>query len=244
MEIKTDDEIHRVNSVWLGPPKATMPWHVRYVAWGIGLVVFFVVLSVQRAVGIGFGFFSLGWGFVITIVITRFIARMINYERPLGAVLALFVSEVSTPRERTVAEGGVPRTSRSMRVRAERPCPAVPGGSEPVEAGLDVLESGDEPEVVAEVPVRLRRRVSLRRWWVWLIGPLWAAGLAAGGALMWVAHLLCRAAIGMWLLIRRIPISRPRRVRRPFPHRGKPLPRRETPARRGPVIGQYKGGAE
>jgi hypothetical protein len=55
MRIRTDDEVYRVDAVWLGPPKATMPWRVRYVAWGVGTVVFLLVMTVERRIGVPFG---------------------------------------------------------------------------------------------------------------------------------------------------------------------------------------------
>src|SRR5699024_10958682 len=63
MRIRTDDDVYRVDAVWLGPPKATFPWRARYVAWGVGIPMFLVVLAVERQLGIGFGFFSTAWAF-------------------------------------------------------------------------------------------------------------------------------------------------------------------------------------
>ena len=34
--VRTDDEVYRVDSVWLGPPRATFPWRARYVSYGLG----------------------------------------------------------------------------------------------------------------------------------------------------------------------------------------------------------------
>jgi hypothetical protein len=113
--VRTDDEIYRVDSVWLGPPRATFPWRVRYVGYGVGLLVMIGVMFVQRRVGIGLDFFSVAWALVITIVITRFVGKRINYERPLGAVLELFRHEITGPRKRAAVRGGEVR-SRHVRV--------------------------------------------------------------------------------------------------------------------------------
>lgn len=117
MHVRTDDDIYRVDSVWLGPPRATFPWRVRYVGYGVGLVVMILVMFVQRRVGIGLDFFSVAWALIVTVVVTRFVGSRINYERPLGQVLALFGHEVSGPRRRTAAVGG-PVRSRHVRVRS------------------------------------------------------------------------------------------------------------------------------
>ena len=97
MQVRTDDEVYRVDAVWLGPPKATFPWRARYVAWGVGILVFFIVFGIQRAIGFGFGFFTIAWGLVITVALTRFICSRISHERPLTAVLTMWGRELTAP---------------------------------------------------------------------------------------------------------------------------------------------------
>jgi hypothetical protein len=111
MLVRTDDEIYRVDSVWLGPPRATFPWRARYVSYGLGLLVMIFVMFVQRRVGIGLDFFSVAWALVLTVLVTRFIGQRIDYERPLGQVVALFRHEITGPRRRTGGTGGVIRAS-------------------------------------------------------------------------------------------------------------------------------------
>jgi hypothetical protein len=104
--VRTDDEVYRVDSVWLGPPRATFPWRARYVAYGLGLLTMVVVMFVQRRIGIGLDFFSVAWALVITVVVTRFLGGRIGYERPMGQVFSLFTHEVKGPRIRTRVGGG------------------------------------------------------------------------------------------------------------------------------------------
>lgn len=122
MRIRTDDEVYRVDAVWLGPPKATFPWRARYVAWGVGTLVLLLVLGAERQLGIGFGFFSTAWGLLIAIVLTRLICSRIGHERTLTAVLAMWAHELTTPRERTKGVGGAVTASK-VRVGQHRPCP-------------------------------------------------------------------------------------------------------------------------
>jgi hypothetical protein len=122
MRVRTDDDVYRVDAVWLGPPKATFPWRARYVAWGIGIVVFFLVLGTERWLGIGFGFFSVAWGVIVTVVITRVVGGRISHERPLGAVVAMWYHELTTPREKTGSTGGAAGAGK-IRVNAPRPRP-------------------------------------------------------------------------------------------------------------------------
>lgn len=122
MQVRTDDEVYRVDAVWLGPPKATFPWRARYVAWGVGIPVFLVVLTIERQFGLGFGFFTTAWAFVATIAITRLATSKISHERPLSAVLTMWGRELLTPRERTKPTGGAVSTAR-VSVRTHRPLP-------------------------------------------------------------------------------------------------------------------------
>ncbi|MFC4946844.1 hypothetical protein [Pseudonocardia sp. GCM10023141] len=115
MLVRTDDEIYRVDSVWLGPPRATFPWRARYVAYGLGLLVMIAIMFVQRRIGIGLDFFSVAWALLLTVVFTRFLGQRINYERPLGQVLAHFKLEISGPRASTAVAGG-PIRSGHVRV--------------------------------------------------------------------------------------------------------------------------------
>jgi hypothetical protein len=134
MRVRTDDDVYRVDAVWLGPPKVTFPWRARYVAWGIGLTTFFVLLYIVRQVGIGFGFFTVAWTLVGTVVLTRVIARMIGYERPLGATISMFSAEMIGPRAKTKGQGAA-ATPAHLRVRAERPRPQPGRGPRRAERG-------------------------------------------------------------------------------------------------------------
>lgn len=126
MRIRTDDEVYRVDAVWLGPPKATFPWRARYVAWGVGIVVFLFVLLVERRMGFGFGFFSTGWAVVATILITRVLCSRITHERPLTAVAVMWLRELTAPRSGAVSRGGAASAAK-IRVHTERPRPRSKG---------------------------------------------------------------------------------------------------------------------
>jgi hypothetical protein len=121
--VRTDDEVYRIDAVWLGPPRATFPWRARYVSYGLGLMVMILVMFVQRRVGIGLDFFSVAWALVVTVFLTRLLGKRIDYERPLGQVIELFRHEVRGPRARTVVAGGPVRAShvRVSRSRARPP---------------------------------------------------------------------------------------------------------------------------
>jgi hypothetical protein len=127
VRVRTDDEIYRVDAVWLGPPKATFPWRARYVAWGVGILVFLLVLTGERLVGFGFGFFTVAWALIGTVLLTRLICSRISHERPLGAVFTMWARELITPRETGTGVGGAVSATR-IRVRSQRPRPRPRSG--------------------------------------------------------------------------------------------------------------------
>jgi hypothetical protein len=124
VRIRTDDDVYRVDAVWLGPPRATFPWRARYVAWGVGVVVFLFVLTAERWVGLGFDFFNTAWALVVTVGLTRFITSRISHERPLGAVLTMWSRELTAPRETSTGQGGAVSATR-VRVNGQRPRPKI-----------------------------------------------------------------------------------------------------------------------
>jgi hypothetical protein len=130
VRVRTDDEIYRVDAVWLGPPKATFPWRARYVAWGVGILVFLLALTGERFIGFSFGFFSVAWALVATIVLTRLICSRISHERPLGAVFTMWVRELNSPRETSAGLGGATSATR-VRMRSSRPRPRRKGEKRP-----------------------------------------------------------------------------------------------------------------
>src|SRR5437879_8586411 len=123
MKVRTDDEVYRVDAVWLGPPKATLPFRARYVAWGVGFLIFLLVLLGQHEIGIGLGFFQMAWALVITVALTKLVGSRISHERPLTAVIAMWVRELVTPREKKTSTGGAASADR-IKVQAQRPRPA------------------------------------------------------------------------------------------------------------------------
>jgi len=101
VRLPVDDEIYNVNAVWLGPPRNTLPWRARYVAYGVGLVVFVLLQAVERRLGIGLGFFAMAYSLLATVGLTRLILSVVDHDRPLGSVLIAFAHEVDAPREST-----------------------------------------------------------------------------------------------------------------------------------------------
>jgi hypothetical protein len=122
MLAEPDDEIYRVNPVWLGPPNVTLPWRARYVAYGVWMAAFLAVFTVARLVLLlPLTFWVVAWSLVIATVATRVICRRIDFEKPLGSVLTAFGHELTGPRRRETGERGVVGLSHRVVIRPDRP---------------------------------------------------------------------------------------------------------------------------
>jgi hypothetical protein len=104
VKIEPDDEIYRVNAVWLGPEQFPFPWRATYRAYGLGLVLLVVGVGVMRQL-YGVTFWSFAFVLVTTIKLTQIVNRRMGFDRPFTAVLAMAVHEISGPRHSTRTRG-------------------------------------------------------------------------------------------------------------------------------------------
>ncbi len=165
MRIRTDDEVYRVDAVWLGPPRATFPWRARYASYAVGLVVMVAVMFAQRRLGISLGFFSVAWALMITVAVTRFVGHRIDEDRPLFEWLTLFLHELRGPRRVLVATGsaldaGHVRVGTSPRrpARAAEVAGVEVAGAEAADAKAAGAEAGFGPPSAATVGAADRPR--------------------------------------------------------------------------------------
>lgn len=120
LRIRTDDDVYRVDAVWLGPPRATFPWRATYASYLTGFCIFVLVLFVQRRLGISFNIFPTAWALIITVFLTRLVARKVDYEKGVVHLVQHFWWEVTGPRQRVGPAGGGLRTAH---VRVHRLMP-------------------------------------------------------------------------------------------------------------------------
>jgi hypothetical protein len=104
MKIEPDDEIYRVNAVWLGPEQFPFPWRATYRAYGLGLVLLVVGVGVMRQL-YGITFWSFAFTLIATLKLTQIINRRMGFDRPFTAVLAMAAHEISGPRHSTTRRG-------------------------------------------------------------------------------------------------------------------------------------------
>jgi hypothetical protein len=107
--IRPDDEVYRVDAVWLGPQGLTLPWSARYSAYGIWVVLFVGVLLVEAVLPIPVSIPPV-WELVLTILATYALTGVIDHDRPLITVWQLLRSELRAPRS--------PQPSRPVQIDA------------------------------------------------------------------------------------------------------------------------------
>jgi hypothetical protein len=109
VRLRPDDEVYRVDAVWLGPRGMTLPWSARYSAYGIWLVLFVSALVVEGILPTRVSMPPV-WELVLSILATYALTGVIDHDRPLVSVWQLLRAEVSAPRP--------PKPPRPVRITA------------------------------------------------------------------------------------------------------------------------------
>jgi hypothetical protein len=117
MRVAPDDEVYRVNTVWLGPRGLTFPWTARYLAYVVWLVIFLLVLLFVWVTPLNIGLPPI-WEISITTLITYAAMGLVDHERPVAAVWRTFVADLSAPRR--TASKPVVISTRKVRIRQSR----------------------------------------------------------------------------------------------------------------------------
>lgn len=118
MRVLPDDEVYRVNTVWLGPTGLTFPWTARYLAYAVWLVSFLVVLLVERITPLHVGVPPV-WEICMTTLFTYGVMGFVDHERPVRAVWETFRADLSAPRRQSAVIRT--RTLATVRVHERRP---------------------------------------------------------------------------------------------------------------------------
>jgi hypothetical protein len=117
LTVRPDDEVYQFDTVWLGPDEYTLPIQARYVAWGTWLACFLVAVVILVPLGSkspGGVLGSLIWSFAVSVVLSRAVMLVVDHERPLRSLPALFSAEA---RAALAARG---RGDRALLVKADR----------------------------------------------------------------------------------------------------------------------------
>lgn len=116
MRVTPDDEVYRVNTVWLGPSGLTFPWTARYIAYATWLVAFLLILLVEAITPLSVHIPPI-WEICLATLGTYGLMGFIDHERPAKAVWQTFVSDLTAPRPGRVQKY---RLQPRVRVRDKR----------------------------------------------------------------------------------------------------------------------------
>ena len=114
MRLKPDDDVYRINAVWLGPRGLTLPWVARYAAYGIWLLIFLAILLIEQLTPLPTGIPPV-WEFAVSVLATYALMGFVDHDRPVRSLVELVSSEVGAPRRSTEIKRG--RLEPSVRVR-------------------------------------------------------------------------------------------------------------------------------
>lgn len=117
MRVAPDDEVYRVNTVWLGPSGLTFPWVARYLAYAAWLLVFLLILLIEALTPLSVHIPPI-WEICLATLITYGAMGFVDHERPMRAVWQTFIADLTAPRP-----AGKPRTYRirgTVRVHEQR----------------------------------------------------------------------------------------------------------------------------
>ena len=122
MRLRPDDDVYRVDAVWLGPRGLTLPWSARYSAYGIWLVLFVGVLLVEAVLPMRVTVPPV-WELVLTILATYALTGVIDHDRPLVSVWHLLRAEATAPRPRQTVRPArtIPSRVRVRKTHAPEP---------------------------------------------------------------------------------------------------------------------------
>lgn len=117
MIVSPDDEIYRVDEVFLGPDRFRFPWRWTYRQYGVALGSFLLLQAAERQAGIPIGLWPALFALLGAAWIARAVQDGINWDRGLNTIWREFCLEVSGPREQKTGTRGVVSVSRVSRVR-------------------------------------------------------------------------------------------------------------------------------
>ncbi|GAA2686918.1 hypothetical protein [Streptomyces lunalinharesii] len=119
MRMTTDDEVYAVDDVFLGPPRGSLPFRVRYRAYAIGAALYILILALEIWTGV-IGAWNAVYGLLVTIGLTTAVMEHISHERTVKAAAATFLHEVAAPRGRKKGRGHTTLTLAGVRRRARQ----------------------------------------------------------------------------------------------------------------------------
>lgn len=104
MRLEPDDSVFSINAVYLGPKGFALPWVARYLAYGVGLAIFSIILLVEALTPIPIGIPPV-WEVCIAIALTYAVMHVVDHDRPLRSVWHTAKVEARTARRAALTRG-------------------------------------------------------------------------------------------------------------------------------------------
>lgn len=101
MQIRTDDEMYRVDRTFLGPKGRRFPWRATYRAYGLWFVLVVLLGGAMLKLGVDINLTSVVLLLAASVLGTQRLMKGINHDRPFLAVAAMCAHEVAAPRPLT-----------------------------------------------------------------------------------------------------------------------------------------------
>ncbi|MDI3390169.1 hypothetical protein QIS99_28845 [Streptomyces sp. B-S-A8] len=97
MQMHSDDELYAVDSVFLGPPRFTLPFKARYQAYAVGITLTIALLILLKIINL-MAFWPIAYGMVAVIWATRKITPHITHDSSLTTLVRTVWNDVRAPR--------------------------------------------------------------------------------------------------------------------------------------------------
>lgn len=95
--VEPDDDVWRFQSVWLGPPGYTLPFHVRYVAYVLGASIYVGIILIEAVLPVVSVSTPPFYELLVTLLVTALIMNAVDHDKPLAAAVQTTVGALRSP---------------------------------------------------------------------------------------------------------------------------------------------------
>jgi len=116
MRLRTDDDIYRARLVYLGPPGYTLPIQLPYAQYGLFALLVPAIMGVRWLLS-GTVDYLPAWEIALAIVITSYVFRHVDPDRPARMVIRTALTDWRRTREPSTEQRDPKLVARRVMVR-------------------------------------------------------------------------------------------------------------------------------
>ena len=116
MRLRTDDDIYRARLVYLGPPGYTLPVHLPYAQYGMFMLLVPLYMFIHYLFTFDVELFP-AWEIALAIVITSYVFRHVDPDRPARMVIRTALTDWRRTREPSTEQRDPKLVARRVMVR-------------------------------------------------------------------------------------------------------------------------------